>query len=149
LGTIIAAVIALVLSLGAAAGGFLVVDHFVPSEMRERHNDVAGFVYAVVGPMYAILLAFVVFVVWTYYEDAKSAATNEAVAVYAIWGVADGFNGQQGLAIKQAAIAYGESAIRDDWPAVAKGGQSPKTTAAMDALRKTVQDFNPAGERDS
>src|SRR5436190_112874 len=87
------------------------------------------------GSPRVILLAFVVFVVWGYYQDAKTAASNEAIAVYAIWGVSNGFASQEGLEIRQAAIDYGVSVIRDDWPALARGKQSPKTTAAIGALR--------------
>jgi hypothetical protein len=147
--TILAAIATLGLSLAAAITCFLIVDRFVSLEWRRGHNDLAGFVFAVVGPMYAILLAFVVFVVWGYYQDAKSAGSNVAVSLYAIWGVSNGFDGQEGVEIRQAAIAYAESVIHDDWPALARGKQSPRTTAAIGALRGRIQAFNPVSNRDN
>lgn len=64
MGTILNGIVVLALSTIAAVGGFLIVDRIVPMERRQSHNDVAGFVYAVIAPLYAIQLAFVVFVVW-------------------------------------------------------------------------------------
>ena len=43
---------------GATKKVFLIVDHFVPLQWRQGHNDLAGFVFGVVGPMYAILLIY-------------------------------------------------------------------------------------------
>ena len=36
------------------------VQRLVPSQTRKQHNDVAGFIYAVLGVVYAVLLALVV-----------------------------------------------------------------------------------------
>jgi hypothetical protein len=38
---------------------------------RQGHNDVAGFIYAVVGVIYAVLLALMVIAVWEDYEKAR------------------------------------------------------------------------------
>src|SRR5215212_3392812 len=41
----------------AALVGLEVVQRLVPAQKRQEHNDVAGFLYAVVGVVYAVLLA--------------------------------------------------------------------------------------------
>jgi len=43
-----------------AVVGLVVVQRLVPPDLREEHNNVAGFIYAVLGVAYAVLLAFVV-----------------------------------------------------------------------------------------
>jgi uncharacterized membrane protein YgaE (UPF0421/DUF939 family) len=58
--------------------GLVVVQRLVPSALRQEHNDVANFIYAVVGVTYAVLLAFVVVVVWEEYERAKDTVETEA-----------------------------------------------------------------------
>ena len=40
----------------AAVGGLTLVQRLVPSETRQKHNDVAGFIYAALGVIYAVLL---------------------------------------------------------------------------------------------
>ena len=46
-----------------AVGGLEVVQRLVPAASRQQHNEVAGFIYAVVGVIYAVLLALVVIAV--------------------------------------------------------------------------------------
>ena len=53
-----------VLPVLLAVGGLLLVQRLVPPRLRREHNDVAGFIYAVLGVAYAVLLAFVVIVTW-------------------------------------------------------------------------------------
>ena len=47
-----------------ALAGFELVHRLVPAVSRQRHNDVAGFIYAALGVIYAVLLARVVISVW-------------------------------------------------------------------------------------
>jgi phosphotransferase system glucose/maltose/N-acetylglucosamine-specific IIC component len=147
--TIIACIVVLGISTLVAVSGFLLVDRIVPMERRHEHNDVAGFVYAVIAPLYAIQLAFVVFVVWGNYQEAQSQAVDEAVAVRALYGLAQGIGGDQGVAIERAPIAYGQSVVRDEWPAMSRGSQSIRTSQALDDLRNQVDSYNPQSARGS
>jgi hypothetical protein len=47
-----------------AVGGLVLVQRLMPARRRLRHNDVAGFIYAVLGVAYAVLLGLVVVAVW-------------------------------------------------------------------------------------
>ena len=51
------------------------------SEMLRRHNDVAGYLFSAVGVLYAVVLGFVVVVVWQKYDNAVSNVENEVDAV--------------------------------------------------------------------
>ena len=53
------------ISVSLAAGGLILVQRLVPNEVRRQHNDVAGFIYAVLGVVYAVLLGLVVVAVWS------------------------------------------------------------------------------------
>ena len=63
-----------------ALGGFELVHRLVPASARQRHNDVAGFIYAALGVIYAVLLALVVIAVWEQYGAAKETVEQEANA---------------------------------------------------------------------
>ena len=56
-----------VLVIGAvclvALAGLELVQRLVPASSRLPHNDVAGFIYAALGVIYAVLLALVVIAV--------------------------------------------------------------------------------------
>jgi hypothetical protein len=44
----------------AALAGLELVQRHVPANSRQQHNDVADFIYAALGVIYAVLLALVV-----------------------------------------------------------------------------------------
>ena len=61
------------------------------SEMLRRHNDVAGYLFSAVGVLYAVVLGFVVVVVWQKYDNAVSNVENEVDAVGNLYHVVDAF----------------------------------------------------------
>ena len=55
----------------AALAGLELVQRLVPASSRQQHNDVAGFIYAALGVIYAVLLALVVIAVWEEFDAAN------------------------------------------------------------------------------
>jgi hypothetical protein len=53
-----------IMAILLAVGGLVLVEYLVPWQVRRQHNDVAGFIYAVLGVVYAVLLGFATIVVW-------------------------------------------------------------------------------------
>jgi hypothetical protein len=61
-----------------AVVGMVLVQHLVAIERRKQHNDVAGFIYAVLGVSYAVLLGLMLIAVWEQWNEAESVASDEA-----------------------------------------------------------------------
>ena len=61
----------------AAVVGLVLVQRLVPVTTRKEHNDVAGFIYAALGVIYAVLLALVVIAVWEEYGRARVTVEGE------------------------------------------------------------------------
>ena len=57
------------------------VERLVPAQTRQKHNDVAGFIYAALGVIYAVLIALVVIAVWERFQAANETVEQEANAV--------------------------------------------------------------------
>jgi hypothetical protein len=55
-----------------------------PAARRRRHNDVAGFIFAVAGLIYGVLLGFVVVILWQQFNDAAAATSHEAAVALAL-----------------------------------------------------------------
>ncbi len=68
-----------------ALGGLLAFHHIPHLRALRGENDVAGFVYAAVGVVYGILLAFVVFAVWERYSAVDQAVTAEAADLITVF----------------------------------------------------------------
>jgi hypothetical protein len=113
-----------------------VVRHFVALERLTTNNEIAGFKFATVGVLYAVLLAFTIIVVWQKYADAETTVAEEAGAAASIFQLSYGIDEKPGIALRSALSNYLTHAIADDWPAmerVAPGG-SPSARHALDAV---------------
>jgi hypothetical protein len=125
----------IVLTVGLALLGLIVVRRQVPLKTLKENQDVAGFVIAVVGVIYAVLLAFVVVIVWEDFGSADTTANNEAAAVGDLYRDAVGIGGAQGSHLKTAVQVYAMSVVDSEWPhmAVHQSG-SGDTEYALNAV---------------
>jgi hypothetical protein len=135
-----------VLPVLLAVGGLLLVQRLVPPRLRREHNDVAGFIYAVVGVIYAVLLAFVVIVVWQQLEATRNAAEDEANELAGIYFLANSFSDPEQSRVQDLARSYGRTVVEEEWPLMAQGKASPRAWALLDELRLAVQAMDPRTE---
>jgi Protein of unknown function (DUF4239) len=106
----------------------------VAFERLRTNNEVAGFKFATVGVLYAVLLAFAIVVVWQKFDDADNAVAREAGAAANIYRLSYGLGEASGTALRDRMSAYLEAVIDHDWPAMAHGGESPAATQALNRI---------------
>jgi hypothetical protein len=111
-----------------------------------KNNEIAGFKFATVGVIYAVLLAFAVIVVWEKFNDAQSAVANEAGATAALFHYAQGKE-PEAMAVRTALSNYLKAAIEDEWPAMARETESPATEHALDSLYAAAIALSESGTR--
>lgn len=132
----------LVVGLGTALSmiGPAVVRRFVTFERLTANNEIAGFKYAVLGVLYAVLLAFAIIVVWQKFSDAETSVVQEAGAVTTIYRLSEGMGEKAGDDIRAAVSTYLKAAIADDWPAMDREtpGASPTARKALNAIYATL-----------
>lgn len=108
------------LCVGVSLLGLIFVRRRFDRDNLQKHQEVAGFVIAVVGVIYAVLLAFVVVIVWEDFGSADTTANNEADAVGNLYRDAIGIGGIQGQRLDRAVQAYAVSVADVEWPYMAK-----------------------------
>lgn len=113
--------------------GTIAVRRLVGHEILIDNNEIAGFKFATVGVIFAVLLAFVVIVVWEKFSEAESAVVQEASASATIYRLAAGPEPEM-IATRAALGNYVTLAIEKDWPAMADQTQSHDVTHALDGL---------------
>jgi hypothetical protein len=126
-----------------SVAGLVVVQHFVPTDVRKRHNDVAGFIYAVVGIAYAVLLGLMVVAVWEQYQMARSTAEREASELAELFWLGHRLPPAEGHRLQELARSYAQVVVDEEWPLMARGESSPRAWALIDEIRLTVQNLNP------
>ena len=128
---------------GAAVGGALVVRRAVGAEVLARHNDVAGFIYAVIGVVYAVLLGFTAIIVWEQFRKAEEVGELEANALADLYRDAQVFPAEFRRQAQDRLRDYARLVVEEEWPAMAVGQSGPQTWAAYNRLWKTYQEFKP------
>jgi hypothetical protein len=144
----IAAVILLVPSTLVAMAGPVIVRRYVPLESLRTNNEVAGFKFATVGVIYAVLLAFAIVVVWERYNQADNDVAKEAGAAATVLRLTQGLDAPHGAAIRDATVNYLKATISRDWPAMEQGRASHTVTGTLTEIYGAVLRFHAydAGE---
>jgi hypothetical protein len=134
-----------------ALGGFELVQRLVPASSRQQHNDVAGFIYAALGVIYAVLLALVVIAVWEEYGAAGITVEQEANAAAEIFWLGHRLPEPTGTQVQELARSYAEEVVHKEWPLMEQGetplmvqGEgTPEGWVLIDHIREELQDVEP------
>src|SRR5580692_5091050 len=92
----------------------ILIRRWVGLQRLSTNNEVAGFKFATIGVLYAVLLGFAVIVVWERFNDAENAVAQEAGAAATLYRLAQGLGDAPGAAIRKRLTAYLESALAQD-----------------------------------
>lgn len=117
--------------------GPLLVRRRVELARLTTNNEIAGFKFATVGVIYAVILAFAVIAVWEKYSEAEGMVTKEAGAAATLYRLAAGPE-PEAAAAKAALNNYLKLAIDRDWPLMAKEKGSRDTMRALDGLYAAI-----------
>jgi hypothetical protein len=131
---------------GLAVVLLLLLRDTVRASMREMHNDVAGYVFAVIGVLYALLVGFIIFASWEHIGAAESDVRGEAASLTALYqsttGLPDGTRQQAQAELRR----YTSLVITVGWPALAHGAATPSIDASLDRLYQIYTKGRTAGE---
>jgi protein-S-isoprenylcysteine O-methyltransferase Ste14 len=135
----------------AAVVGLILVQRLVPAATRKQHNDVAGFIYAALGVIYAVLLALVVIAVWEEFGRARVTVETEANALAEIFWLAHSLPEPEGRHVQELARAYAEEVVDEEWPLMEQGRvpsmeqtrATPPGWVLIDDIRATLQEGDP------
>jgi hypothetical protein len=125
------------------AVGLKLLQRWVPHPVRESHNDVAGFIFAAVGVLYAVLLAFVVITVWTNNDSARKTTFQEADALAGIYWISRELPAPLGPQLEQQTLAYAHTVTDQEWPLMADHHSDPDATKLVYQMRSSVFSINP------
>ena len=102
------------------------------------NNEVAGFKFATLGVIYAVLLGLAVIAASDTFSEADTATTREAAALASLFRLAGGLDTQPQLIVHEATRRYARATIDNDWPAMARGAEDPQARVALNDLYNSV-----------
>ena len=126
------------LPTGLAMLGAILVRRYVTLDRLTANNEVAGFKFAVVGVLYAVLLAFAIIVVWEKFTDADNIVAREAGAATNVYRLSYGLAEAPATSLRARLSDYLAATISDDWPAMEHANESSSARRALDAVYGSV-----------
>ena len=133
-------------SMLLSVAGLCVSRRVLPMKTLEAANDIVGNYLQTLGSIYAVLLAFVVFVVWNQFNEARGFVETEANELLdlhrAVAGLAEPTIGQ----LRVLSRAYLDAVLGNEWTTMAgHGPDGPGESAAiLDQMWTAVHDADPA-----
>ena len=140
-----------VVTLLAGMLGSVVMLFFVRRTVGYRRlaesNDMAGAFFATVGTIYAVILAFMVFAVWSDFQEGEQLCDREANEIVTVARLTEGLPSEMNIELQNQLKVYTRAVIDDEWPQMDAGGESDLADHEMAALWPIVLRFEPSSER--
>jgi hypothetical protein len=92
-------------------------------ELHAAANELGNYLQTV-GGIYAVLLAFVVYVVWGQFNEARGYVDREATALVDLHRTSSGLPSCSRTAIQGGLRDYVDAVLRDEWSAMARGDEA-------------------------
>jgi len=146
--TWVIAVVMLAIAVGTAVGGVLLVRHLVDIKKFKEHHDIAGPIFSTIGVIYAVMLAFVLVIVWQDFDRAQNNTVQEAnyfadIARDTV-GLPEPFRSQ----FLEANADYIDAVIEYEWPQMQRGERSMEVQALANKIWELTGTFDPKTDRE-
>jgi hypothetical protein len=107
------------------------------------HNDVAGPIMTTIGTVLAVMLSFMVVVVWQEYDAAAGVVNTEANEVADLYHTVGAMPEPLSRQVRSDLIRYVQVVVADEWPQMRRGASSDDARRLAVAISENVEAFNP------
>jgi hypothetical protein len=131
-----------------AIAGLLIVRRYVPMAVLHGSADAAGNYLQTLGTIYAVLLAFVVFVVWQQFNDARAHVESEANELMDLVRTVKGLPPEVRAPLLEHATAYLQLVLGTEWTAMAHGDDRALEQGGkvLDRMWDRLVEYEPRSE---
>jgi hypothetical protein len=123
--------------------GLLLVRYLISVDWLKQHRELAGYYFLMIGTLYAVLIAFAIYAVWSQFESAGANLEHEATEVADLSRLAMAMPSETRLAINGALLEYLNAVTEDEFPAMAEDRISERTWAAVQRLWEAYANAQP------
>jgi len=124
----------------------VIIRKYYPLHRRKNHNDIAGFIFATLGVIYAVILAFTVVVTWEQFDKADEITSKEANCIASLYQNTTPFPAEFRQQVKSELTQYVNTIVSDEWPKMAKGQRSSQVEEIQEKLVRLYSGFQPKNE---
>src|SRR5438874_11764522 len=117
-----------------ALDGLCFVRKKYPAEVLKENHEVAAIIFNAFGLFYGVIMAFVVFVTWSGYDDATKNLQMEANEADDLFHITKAFPDPAGTMIRQGLMDYTASVYKDELKRMSEGEITLHSNRAMARL---------------
>jgi hypothetical protein len=128
--------------------GMIVVRRRVKLTTLHSLHQVAGYMMAIVGTMYSVLLGFVIVDAMHHMQDVREIVAAEGSGLANIFLCAEGLPPEKKTVIRTLCHQYANDVISDEWHSLRSGLYSQKTFHGEFRLWKEISTFQPSTPRE-
>jgi len=130
-----------------AAGGIVFGRWAIRRHVAAFHNEVLISLFAAAGIVYAILLGFLVVVVWEAYDDSHRNVAEEAATLVSLYSLTYGMEANHGAEMRGHIREYTNAVIHDEWPKLGEASDgSAKARRAIGDIDRQFAKMDAATE---
>lgn len=112
-------------------------------------TDIEGFYITVIGTLYAILIAFMIFVVWSRFYEATVAVNQEADNLADVYRFSRALPEPYKSRARKLCLEYSHTMIRSEWPAMARSEYPKDGWDIVNGMWEFFNSLDPAEVTDS
>jgi hypothetical protein len=128
------AVIVIGTSMLLSIAGLLVVRRYANVDWLKRHHEIASYFFLMIGTLYAVLIAFAIYVVWSASKEAGANLEHEATEVADLSRLSMAMPDPLRRKITTALMEYLNAVVEDEFPGMEQGRDSQRTWTAVQNL---------------
>ncbi len=132
----------------ASVLGLIAVREVIPLDELRGSTDAIGNYLQTVGGIYAVLLAFVVYVVWGQFNESRQYVDREATLIADLHRISGGLPSQSRDQIRKMLRDYVDAVLNDEWRAMSKGDEAiiERVGERLDAVWTVIHKCRPEDE---
>jgi hypothetical protein len=119
-----------------ALGALGITRRFIHNRTANAHNEVMIALFQGASVTYAVLLGFMVIVVWQAYDNAHKVVADEAAGLVALYRLTYGIDASQGVEMRKLIRGYAGAVVSDEWKTFAR------SSLGSDRTRKYLGDID-------
>lgn len=146
--TLIALTLTVFAGMAISVAGLALVRLVIPTAVLLPSNDVCGGYLQTLGTIYAVLLAFVVFVVWSQANDSRRLVERQADELADVLRVIRSIGGPGSSLAIDVARKYARAVAELEWPLLAVGRSCPQAAELFEDLWRAVAAAEPVTARE-
>lgn len=136
-------VVIVAVAVAVAVAAMLLVRRRAPEGSYFNDGDRASGVFGVLATGFSLLLGLIVFLAFTSYDDSKSGAESEALAVVQQFETAQFLPDAARGKLSGELICYGRSVVGQEWPRMEAGSEGGAVSPWALALFRTMETVKP------